>query len=229
VQWPGQRTGDITLGFGITEDLAKPTPPLAGVDLRVCRFLDPACDHPFAQATTDDAGTAMLQVTAATPPVTGPDQNSYVQATRTGYLTTLFFWQTPVSVERFEPISILGLFTLGEAQAATGAVTYDPTRGIIYFFVLDCSRAYPNAPDVQVTLTVADGGSDPAVRRFYGQTLDFTATKTDDMGTGGFVNVPPGVAQLTATPLALDGGASSRATVLVREATMTWVYLPPTP
>ncbi len=110
-------------------------------------------------------------------------------------------------------------------------VAWDMTRGWLQFETYDCTGNPVGAAGVQVTLD----STDPLVRAYYypanGGTPSYTATETatSQVGAGGgFVNVPPGVVNLTAT-LVATGQAFSHAHVIVRAGTLTTVFMFPSP
>jgi hypothetical protein len=80
-----------------------------------------------------------------------------------------------------------------------------------------------------VTLTLS--GGDQSTVQFYllvGNVPSITAKATDASGGVGWLNVPPGAVQVTASPAGL-GQPSSRGTFFVRAGTTTAAVLGPTP
>jgi hypothetical protein len=67
-------------------------------------------------------------------------------------------------------------------------------------------------------------------RTYYfqgGAATNFVPTATDTSGTGGILDVTPGVVTVTATPVG-SSKATSSAHVYVRQGTLTTVFLLPT-
>ncbi|MGO9834867.1 MAG: hypothetical protein ACLP1X_11670 [Polyangiaceae bacterium] len=105
-------------------------------------------------------------------------------------------------------------------MASSIGVTQDLMLGAIYVVVHDCLGSY--APGVQVTTD----NSDPRILEFY--QFGSEATGTPSNGLAVFINVPPGLLSLTATPNTL-GTPSSQFTVNVAAGTLTEVGMFPTP
>ncbi|MGO9835766.1 MAG: hypothetical protein ACLP1X_16305 [Polyangiaceae bacterium] len=94
----------------------------------------------------------------------------------------------------------------------------DPTRGTLDVYVGDC--LYQPAPAVTIALSPAD-------TQGFSSTGTAT-TMTDQTGTIFFVNVPAGLTQITATPVAL-GKPASQVNVTVQPGTVTLAVMYPTP
>jgi hypothetical protein len=202
---------------------------LSGVDVSACYAADPGCSAPSGHGVTD-AGVAMFPVAPALVGH-GLEANNYLQLTLPGTVPALFYWGFPVS----QPSETFGDAVGTQAEWAQffgrgdQTVTWDTSRGIVVFNAPDCTN-YGSSVGVQVALEPTD----PLIRKFYGSPPSFAATETNGtglrpyLGFGGFVNVPPGTVSLTATPRAI-GKVSSQATVYVRQGTVTFVILHPTP
>lgn len=206
----------VTVSFGKAIDFVQGT-ALPGVKVSLCSFADTYCDQPIATAMSDSSGN----VTVPVPPPTvvgfsGLDAHSYAQATLSGYLTTLFFWDSPLRGPQAAAGGFLALITAAEIHdlLAPHGVTFDTTRGLLGGYAQDCMEN--GASGVKLSLDVGD----LETKECYGPTYDFTATATVTGGQGGFVNVPPGAATVTETPVVL-GTPTGSATVLVRANTFT--------
>jgi hypothetical protein len=96
-------------------------------------------------------------------------------------------------------------------------VTQIPTRGWIAMYVHDCLDS--PAPDVKIAMSPDDQG----ITEYYAVGSDATPSS----GAAIFLNVPPGLVTLTATPATL-GDASIQITVNVAAGTETAVNAFPT-
>jgi hypothetical protein len=207
---------------------------LSGADVWACYAADLGCSAPYAHAVTDEGGTARVQVAPALIGH-GLEAGNYLQITLAdaGTVPTLSFWGFPVG-QQTATLTAVGIASEAFWQRAVtrGGVTWDTSRGIVFFGVGDCTP-WAGGIDVEVTLDP----SDPLIREFYYSQgiphFDFDATSTEPPAiqtplSGGFVNVPAGPVTLTATPRAI-GRPTSRATAYARADTVTFVELHPSP
>jgi hypothetical protein len=180
--------------------------PLAGVPVRACSTVfDPTCEGGTGTPweTTDDAGHA---------PFTLPQSwNGFYQFSDPNLVTNAFYPGQMVSGQTSATVtgtlvSNAG-FDLLEVGLPGVPISNDPDGGLGHVFVTvyDCQDHF--ASGVQfVPGSTSDGGI-PTVS-FYtggmtGQELPTTtATATDRSGTGGILNAPVGILQITAILLA---------------------------
>jgi hypothetical protein len=232
VSWPNATLAATTLRANLFAFTTGQ--PVADAGVTFCRFSDPMCNPPVATAQSDPSGLVVLNVPAQHV-LSALQPDSFAQITSPTTATGLYFMGYPVT----EPVAPLGagnLFLLAlppNADAGNNPFApypVDPMRGELGFGVFDCNNN-PSVPGVQVAIDPIDP-SDTLVHEYYLQetsALSFTATATSaGLSAGGFINVPPGIVNLTATPLGLNK-PSSRARVLVRAGTFTQAFLFPTP
>ncbi len=160
--------------------------------------------------------------------VSGLGLNGYLLLTSPSIVPDLFYWGFPLSESAFGISSDAPFFynpvrvVTPDEQAALAeslGITPDSTKGTLAIVVGDC-RLH-GAPGVQVTTNVM------GLRAAYD--LSPTLTETNSTGVVSFANVPPGRVDLTASPVALGGKASSHMTVTVRAGFETTVIMMPTP
>jgi hypothetical protein len=194
--------------------------PQPGLSVSACAPADVTCTSPSAAGSTDATGTVVLSLPLL--PLSGAGgqgPGGYLQVTSPTIVPTLVYWGFPLAESALSLQTYV--LTPAEQQSTLQAegVTLDANRGQITAQVMDC-RLH-RAPVVAVTAST----SDALTRSLYGST---GATSTDSTGTVTFVNVPPGVTSLTATPLA-EGRPSTQVAVDVRPGTITQVTMVPTP
>jgi hypothetical protein len=200
--------------------------PRVGYLVKECLTSDATCTATLADGNTDANGETIL-------PLPINQTTSYVSAyleisppAGENYQTHLFYlpeWQLAHG-ERWGS----SLFS----RAFVGSILpLDPTRGHLLFHAADCNpyasqRGDRGASNVQVTVSTQD----MSTYTLYIQngTISPTATATDQSGSGGVLNIPPGYATVT-TRLADSGRRISSRTLLIRADTVTVATLTPTP
>jgi hypothetical protein len=205
-------------------DLIHPTTPVAdAVVVRICRRLDVDCKSPLSATFHPDlSGRAQFMVDA---PFDG-----YVEVLPAVdpplYAPTLLFFNSAVVDDLiYTPTGLLATADLPMLIAATGAGTMaDDRYGAILFRAADCSRVPAAEIMFSVDLQV------PETHRFYilhGFPSQNTPS-TDTSGLGGFINLPMGIRNITATRMA-DGLQVASTGVLVRPRYFTYSILAPFP
>jgi hypothetical protein len=200
--------------------------PVAGIDVRACYPGDTSCIAYSGTGLTDPTtGSATLQIAPALSGH-GLEADAYLQLTSGGTAPVFYYWGFDVSAPR-ETFDV-GVASLAFWQGAFGTWDYN-SRGIVFFYVSDCTPFTNQSLGVEVALSPTDS----LVSEYYaqGSTGNFDAMATDvvtqiGLPAGGFVNVRPGTVTLTATARAI-GKAYSTATVLVSAGTITYAYLRP--
>ena len=224
--------------------------PVTGVGVLVCPKLDVTCSRPIDSRIipADSQGIARFKVPPffngygilydlmpPAPPDGGDsDPDSYDAGDGGGdggpsptsgrFVPSIIFFNPPIVNDT--AFGIVPVFTKSDidALAAVQGNTWDPSLGIMFAGMLDCSRK----PVAGVTW-------DPSIvdiksKRFFyiGGFPDEAATATDETGFGGLLNAPTGSITVNARVQA-TGKAVGSATVLVRAGWASYTYLAPTP
>jgi hypothetical protein len=220
--------GSTTLST-IVRDLGTGA-PVAGAAVSLCRFKDQNCTSPVVPTqTTDDAGYVAFNVPFANFGFAST-ADSYTQVLAPGFIPALYFIGYSVTEPQAplaEPDVIVG--TSAESAPIFATEMVDPNLATVQAGVFDCDGA--GAGDVRLSID----SSDPGILPYYYQTNggtwvpDFKATATiGSFAYGGFVNVPPGMVTLTATPVGHDKPAA-QVHVLARAGTISNYFMYPTP
>jgi hypothetical protein len=236
VAWPSPNPNEAVLTVQTLDVITYA--PVAGVDVVACYADDPDCGAPYAQGKTDIDGSAPLAIPKS-PGGHDLGAGNYLRITSPGTMPLLYFWGFPVSQPAYNWPLAIGPGTEWQQAGPGGPQDAGSLHGTVMFNVSDCS---PGGNHLGVGVRVSIDVSDQFTSEFYYQGTPpmqtFTAIETDTSKpalpgnfvriAGGFVGVPAGIATLTATP---HGAAkpSGRATVYVREGTITQVNLMPTP
>ena len=221
VSWPIPKFATTGIDFVALRAPGEVT-PIPGLHVRVCNGGDLTCASPgLDESDTDPSGRVHLQFANANTATGGVDGYLQIDPGDSGVLPYLYFWGFPLS-EKDWLRAYFGFETLADWQSAaqSAGISMDPERGMIVAFVVDCLLV--GAANVSVTLSNQDAG---VVESNFGGTLN---GPTDSTALAIFNNVPVGVTEVTATPIAL-GRPSSKVAVYVRKGTVTAVLLYPTP
>lgn len=227
---PEGATADVT--FNASDTRGK---PVANVDVRACPDPeDPSCANATPTKKTDADGNAVIAVPLGAKGFTG-----YFEATEAGDAPNLHFvpnpiWTTTAAHQRVQwRAAELKLLT------DTVAVSLDAAKGSILFQTQDChSKSLPNqalapsavAGGVSLSIEPMPAGASVAYvvpTPTFHITLQATAT-ADGNGSGGFLNVPPGVYTITGKR-EKTGERIGAQRVHVRAGALSLVILAPTP
>jgi hypothetical protein len=215
VSWPPPAP-TCAIGYRVTDYVTGA--PVARALASVCSPTDPNCSQPLHQGTTDANG----QVSLTVPTDTGLGSPlGFLRVTSPNIVPYDQYWGFPL-IQAQLPIYTGEAITPTENQQLLNSIhiMQDPTRGQLSVQVNDCRLAA--APGVKITLSPAD-----LLTQGFSSTGSQTFT-TDQTGFVLFVNVPSGLTQITATPLAL-GKPSSQIDVNVQPGAITVVGMYPTP
>jgi hypothetical protein len=152
---------------------------------RACFRPDVACSRPATEHFTPDAnGIVTLPLTEGF--------SGYIEITSDDMVPTLLLFPAPLTPELARnlsavPVSLLPFEAL-LAFGVAGNLVLEPTAGVVSINTFDCLG--PSAPDIRLELSSAGAVPFTFVDGLPIAGLD---TTTDD-GTGGFANVPPGLA-----------------------------------
>jgi hypothetical protein len=200
--------------------------PVEGAEVSLCTFRDPGCTNPIAPRQDTDASGNIAFTVPFSAFTFASTADSFAQVIAPGYVPALYFLGYGVS-EPLAPLAQPDLIIGPEAGASP--FSWDQTLGWVQAGVFDCDGA--PAPDVKITID----STDPRIRQYYYQTgggtwvPDFNGdAATSSFPYGGFINVPPGVVTLTATPLGHDK-PSAQVHVLARAGTLSNYFMFPTP
>jgi hypothetical protein len=161
---------------------------LAGAKVKVCTSrLDSACTHPANEsniAITNDTGDALFDVTG-----TATGFSGFLLVELDGYLPGYYFFNPPVRADT--PVIAVQLASPAAANLISDLVsghdkTLQPDRGLVLLNAFDCTGKA--AAGVTYVTEAADAATIP----YYvvGSTPVRTATSTDAIGFGGFINMP---------------------------------------
>ncbi|NOU27458.1 MAG: hypothetical protein HOO96_06065 [Polyangiaceae bacterium] len=201
--------------------------PIVGLHGKACGSLDPECTTPFAQANTDANGEFELEIPLgfrgnvhlpagpSTFPTMAPTLVAVYPPPDKDVLTPFAdITITPVSLDELN-------YLLSQVKSAA-----DPNLGHVFGVALDCNNQRAagvslssSAKDVKTVQYYYQGADNPTV----------TAQGTDVNGNAGFLNLPPGVVTLETRPASLGTKRSGSYGLLVKKATVTIVYMVPTP
>ncbi|HET8932832.1 MAG TPA: hypothetical protein VFN67_05310 [Polyangiales bacterium] len=189
--------------------------PLNNVPILACNKLDLTCMTPMAQASTGMDGKAHLMVPATFA--------GYMQSTeRSDYVNAMYFMPALLpengELSNFPLIPSAAFSGLG---LALGAQT-DRERGHAMLIVEDCKGA------ALAGITFTSPQADAKTTAFYvrDQIPTTSAKDTPPEGDGGYVNLPPGVVEITASDVK-TGLVINTVTVLIRAGTVTTAYIRP--
>lgn len=211
--------------------------PAADVPVRACPDpTDASCASAVAK-TTDRDGKTTFDLPAGTTGVTG-----YFETTEAGEVVDLHFVPLPIiaSPHEHSRTQWRGNELRIAAESADVKVEF-ATKGHVLFQAHDCrssafakynapNRINPHPGGVHVTLDPLPPGVVTAyVVHDPNPHVSLAATETaDEEGTGGFLNVPPGVYTVTGT-LAATGQRIGAQRIHVRANAMSLLILAPTP
>jgi hypothetical protein len=192
-------------------DLASGLVP-PGVTVRACSQPDIDCLMPLTERVPlDDEGWVTL------PLYEGFD--GYIEIEGETIVSTLLIYADPLTVEIQvdpEPFAVVTRALLPRLSLATG-VQQDPNLGLVHLRMFDCQRVA--APGVTFSINQEDAWR----WYFVGELPTSLADETTESGLGGFINVRPGIAlvsaELRGSPIALASDES----VFVRAGWMTGV------
>jgi hypothetical protein len=210
---PGGATGgsDLTIIAGT---------PFPGVRVQACTVLDPSCTAPVTAAImTDDAGFGHFTVQG--------DFAGFYELTRDDLLpTTLYPGQLVAGELKAEtPAPLLGNTGVAALATAIGVPFIDdPDAGVGHLFInaFDCEDRH--APGVSFTIS----SHGPQTTSFYtkGGFPSTSADRTDGLGAGGAVNVPIGLATVSAMQSDTKRPLGSISVVIrSRAATFAWIRM----
>ena len=204
--------------------------PVPGIEVQVCAQVGGTCDPP--SATSDAHGVAVVSV----PLLNATQQGSLTGPS--GFLRLawpadggpppirpeLVYWGDPLS-QAASSLSIPIVPSADEdGTAAANGIGLDTAHGFLAAGSVDCSTV--TAAGVQMMLQ-PPGDSKTRVLYQSGGTYNTAMSATDETGNALFLNVPPGLVEVVATPMIL-GTPASRAQVLVQKDTLTIVFMSPT-
>jgi hypothetical protein len=185
--------------------------PLANAQIRACFRGDVSCSSPVGPSlTSDENGVAQLSLFEGF--------NGFVEITADGMLPTLAFSPAPWSPALMPYMEQLPVLLLPEQAlrvlATTEGVRLDPSAGLVSMYTYDCMGPFAAGVrlgiDSMSALPFAFVDDLPVI----GQDV------TSSSGIIGFVNVPPGIAVVSAFPGG-DEQALSVDTMLIRTGWLT--------
>ncbi|HYQ04520.1 MAG TPA: hypothetical protein VER96_37865 [Polyangiaceae bacterium] len=209
-------------GYKVTmhlTDAIDSTKVLPGVNGLLCRNLDVECENPVgAMATSDETGMITLQVEKGF--------DGFVQLTSPKIAPSMYFLTPPASGDLELPmVPLASPFAASSIVLQAGGNPWaKDTSGIVLLTAFDCTGT------AAAGLNFSIGGTpDPKTFIFYlvGGYPTTTVSITDDTGYGGLVNVPAGVATVSALLGGPSGHKVSKISVLVRAGYVSYSAVTP--
>ncbi|APR86588.1 Hypothetical protein A7982_11937 [Minicystis rosea] len=187
--------------------------PVTDATVKLCNKLDPPCSAPLQTIPVSGAGTVSVTV--------AENFSGYLDITTASYLPTLYFIDTAVTDE-VTTVTLLSPAVQASLNSSIG-VEADPAAGGVNISMHDCTGARAAGVHFDIAPKNEEVG-------YYAiaSAVSRTATKTDNSGNGGYINVTAGSATLTAT-LAKDGTRLAELTTLSRAGAITFQSLRPNP
>jgi hypothetical protein len=187
----------------ITDLVSGLVPP--NVSVRACAQPDVNCESPVTGAVSIDAeGWVYLPLFAGF--------DGYLEITADTLIPTMLFYTDPLSTDTQvdpQPLGVVTRTVLPGLAAATGR-QQEADLGIVYLRVFDCQQ--DPAPGITFSIDQEDAWR----WYFVGKLPTSVVDSTSDTGLGGFLNVVPGVAVVSAdlpestTPIAPPEGVVVR-------------------
>jgi hypothetical protein len=194
------------------------------IDAKPCGKTDVACMNPIGPTVQPNAqGILTFTVDASFDGYIDMKSNVMTDSGLPPYIPALVFFNPPLSMDTIYLTVPLVSPTALQLLASQFGNAIDPMLGSPFAATYDCQ----NKPAEGVSVSI-DQTSD-AGRTFYfvnGLPTE-SATQTDSTGYSGFINVPPGIRNITGK-LADGGPFVGKVSVLVRPSTLTYTVLPPT-
>ncbi|MDB4977758.1 MAG: hypothetical protein JWN48_6099 [Myxococcaceae bacterium] len=198
-------------------DASDQTKVQANVKVRVCAANDVKCDSPTAQGTTDANGLVEL----ALPTTYVGAFTGYLEVIGAGLYPTLLKFSWNIGQETTYLVGIVNesLFKLSISGLQT---PQDDTRGMLQLRMLGCAGI--GTKGVSFSASLMDTKS--STWYIDGVIPKFDALSTNEVGSGGIINVPAGTTDVTATR-ASDGMLVAKTAAPVRASFMTVVVFEP--
>jgi hypothetical protein len=226
VQWPHAKASvrHFTVALLGFFDGGLPQP---GVTVKLCTVMDTDCSSNVSRGITDPNG--IVRLTDSTDSINGQHLGlfGYLQLSSPDLYPTTVYWEFPLS----EPEGLLSTpILVASAGGWRGLlitlanVTPDPELGHIAVVALDCLGNQA----ANVRFSARQGIGESAKLLYASDSALSPDGPTDSRGTAFFINVPPGLVEIDATPDA-TGQVSSHVTALVRPGSLTEVNMAPTP
>jgi hypothetical protein len=187
--------------------------PIQGVMLTLCAKLDANCQFPMSQYQSDQAGQINVEMPAGF--------DGYFQTEGDGLYPMLFFPPSTRTQRAPGTLPMVANSFFGTMFSAVGGPV-GADRTVVMTTALDC-RGKPAAG-----LTLSSGQADDRTVGYLiqGGLPSRTAATTDDSGTGGFVNIPPGNAVINST-MAANNRLVGTIAVQTRPGHITMVLVMP--
>ncbi len=196
------------------------TSGLTGLAVNYCYSLDPACTPINAEDAYSDAdGQVSLEVPWGLHGIVIITGDANIVP------TLVYIDPPPTAPTNAITIPILDVDTVALMSLLTGKLV-DPETGMVLLSTSDCTLQYnPLTPGVSYEL---DSPGENTVQ-FYlvNQQPDTSATQTGANSVGGFANVPPGLALISARVPELDNLAVGHGNFLVRKGWLTYATISP--
>ena len=193
------------------------TGPQAGLQVKLCRFVDTSCANPDDTGTTDSTGTVIL-----TAPLAGAAYVGYLDAIDPGGNTPeLLVYPRPFVSDPNLAVEAVGFGDFNTLAPLIGTQDFS-THGALDGRITDCSGARVGG----ATATLSPTDASTHLYYVFGVLPSTTAPSTDASGQYLAVNVPPSTAVQT-TAFNADGGVTAVNTVMVKAGAVTAVDAAP--
>jgi hypothetical protein len=190
--------------------------PIPGAQIRWCDRLDVMCSSPLGNATSDDAGVAIMQVPGAF--------DGYYEVQANSFTPSILRRSAQrMSETAQQGMANAALLAVGGSLAGVNA---DSDKSIAIVTAADCA----SNPAPGVTFQVGQPGSDETIVYIQNGLPSKSATETDVSGSAVVFNVPAGDGGTSATmtltgTIAASGKAIRTVVAIVRLNWVTFVQV----
>lgn len=164
-----------------------PGVPPADLAVKLCNKLDLECAAPISSPIPDARGAVSIDL--------DPAFDGFIEATSSETLPALVAMQKPVVIPQTEKVVRMASAAVRDLLVAGTGETLDESRGVALILTGDCSDN--RAAGVSVGSPALDATS--VTFYFRGALPEPEATETDMQGAAGFINIPLGFVEVTAT------------------------------
>jgi hypothetical protein len=161
--------------------------PVTNAEVKLCRKLDPTCDKPESQGTTDSNGDVTLQI-ASNVTTAYFSVKKFVEGEINEQWVPAYYYFNP-NITGDMTVSVqMATFDLRGKLIFVLQVPQEDTRGLMLINAFNCAGTA--APGIVFTADKQDEATTP----FYvvSGVPNITRTSTNTDGYGGFINIPVG-------------------------------------
>lgn len=214
--WPSTPAATVPLHLYLS-DAVQQTAPIANAKVTVCAAGDLKCGNPVMQATSDVTGLVELQL----PTTFSSSFTGYLMVEGDSLYPSLVRFSWNIAQETTYLLNTVNKVLFNQAISTIEQLRQDDKRGMVQARMLGCGGIGLRGASFQSDKADAQSAT------WYIDTvpkLDLTAT--NNVGSGGIVNLPEGNTTVTATR-ASDGVVIAKTNAPVRAGYMTVVVFAP--